>query len=44
MTTLDDDAYVINNTDYPDHLNPRYFRIINYATISGKCCDTHGDD
>ncbi len=32
MTTLDDDAYILNNTDYPDHLNPRYYRIINYTT------------
>lgn len=34
MTTLADDAYVKNSTDYPDHLNPRYYRIINYSTIS----------
>ena len=34
MATLDDDAYILNNTDYPDHLNPRYYRIINYSTTS----------
>ena len=34
ITTLDDDAYILNNTDFPDHLNPRYYRIINYSTIS----------
>jgi len=33
MTTLAEDAFVKNNTDYPDHLNPRYFRIIDYNTI-----------
>ena len=25
MTALEDDAYIQNNTDYPDHLNPRYY-------------------
>jgi hypothetical protein len=34
MTSLDEDAYVLNNTDFPDHLNPRYYRIINYSTTS----------
>jgi hypothetical protein len=34
MTTLSEDAYVLNNSDYPDHLNPRYYRIVNYSTIS----------
>jgi hypothetical protein len=34
MTSLSDDAFVKNNTDFPDHLNPRYFRIINYGSIS----------
>jgi len=33
MSTLADDAFVKNNTDYPDHMNPRYYRIINYTTI-----------
>ena len=33
LATLDDDAFVKNNTDYPDHLNPRYYRIINYGTV-----------
>ena len=33
LTTLDDDAFVKNNTDFPDHLNPRYYRIINYGTV-----------
>jgi hypothetical protein len=32
ITTLADDAYILNNTDYPEHLNPRYFRIVNYST------------
>jgi hypothetical protein len=32
MTSLADDAFVKNNTDYPDHMNPRYYRIINYTT------------
>jgi len=34
MSVLSDDAYILNNTDYPDHLNPRYYRIVNYSTIS----------
>ena len=34
MATLDDDAYILNNTDYPNHLNPRYYRIINYSTTN----------
>lgn len=33
LSTLDDDAYVKNNSDYPDHLNPRFYRIINYGTV-----------
>jgi hypothetical protein len=33
LATLDDDAFVKNNTDFPDHLNPRYYRIINYGTV-----------
>jgi hypothetical protein len=32
MTSLSEDAYILNNTDYPDHLNPRYYRIVNYST------------
>lgn len=32
ISTLSEDAFVNNNTDYPDHLNPRYYRIINYQT------------
>jgi len=32
ITTLSEDAYILNNTDYPDHLNPRYYRIVNYST------------
>ena len=34
MTSLSEDAYILNNTDFPDHLNPRYYRIVNYSTIS----------
>jgi len=34
ITMLNDDAYILNNTDYPDHLNPRYYRIVNYSTTS----------
>jgi hypothetical protein len=34
LQTLDDDAAIQNNTDYPDHMNPRFYRIINYVTIS----------
>ena len=33
LTTLDEDAYVKNNNDFPDHLNPRFYRIINYGTV-----------
>jgi Starch-binding associating with outer membrane len=33
LTSLDDDAYVKNNIDFPSHLNPRYYRIINYNSI-----------
>jgi hypothetical protein len=40
MTSLAEDAYVLNNTDFPDHLNPRYYRIINYSTIS-ESVQTH---
>ena len=32
ITTLSDDAFILNNTDYPEHLNPRYYRIVNYST------------
>jgi hypothetical protein len=32
ITTLSDDAFILNNTDYPEHLNPRYYRIVNYTT------------
>jgi hypothetical protein len=32
ITALGDDAYILNNTDYPEHLNPRYYRIVNYST------------
>ena len=34
MTSLSEDAYILNNTDRPAHLNPRYYRIVNYSTIS----------
>jgi len=35
MTTLNEDAYVLNNKDFPNHLNPRYYTyIISYSTIS----------
>jgi hypothetical protein len=34
LSSLGDDAFVKNNTDYTNHMNPRYFRIINYTTIS----------
>jgi hypothetical protein len=34
LSTLDDDAYVLNNSDYPNHLNPRFYRIVNYSTTS----------
>jgi hypothetical protein len=34
ITTLGDDAYILNNTDFPDHLNARYFTIINYGNVS----------
>jgi hypothetical protein len=40
MTTLADEAYILNNTDYPDHLNPRYYRIVNYSSISEEV-NTH---
>jgi hypothetical protein len=40
ITALGDDAYILNNTDYPDHYNPRYYRIINYSTISEEV-NTH---
>ena len=33
LGSLDEDAYVKNSTDYPQHMNPRYYRIINYETI-----------
>lgn len=32
LATLDDDAFILNNTDFPEHLNPRYYRIVNYST------------
>jgi hypothetical protein len=32
LTSLSDDAFVLNNTDYPDHMNPRYNRIISSGT------------
>lgn len=32
ITTLDDDAKVLNNVDFPEHMNPRFYRIVNYAT------------
>jgi len=34
LTSLSEDAFVKNNTDYPSHLNPRFYRIINYSTLS----------
>lgn len=34
MSDLGDDAYILNSTEYPEHLNPRYFRIINWGTVS----------
>jgi hypothetical protein len=34
MTSISEDAFVKNNMDYPSHMNPRYYRIINYSTIS----------
>ena len=36
LSSLSEDAYIKNNTAYPTHLNPRYFRIINYNTISDE--------
>jgi hypothetical protein len=33
ITSVSDDAYILNNTDFPDHLNPRFYRIVNYSTI-----------
>ncbi len=33
ITSVSEDAYILNNTDYPDHLNPRFYRIVNYSTI-----------
>jgi hypothetical protein len=35
ILTLDDDAYVLNNTDLAEHMNPRYYHIIS----SGKITD-----
>ncbi len=32
LNGVSDDAYILNNADYPDHLNPRYYRIVNYST------------
>ena len=32
ITTLADDAKVFNSTDFIQHTNPRYYRIINYGT------------
>lgn len=40
MTSLGDEAYILNNTDYPDHLNPRYYTIVNYSTTS-ESVQTH---
>lgn len=40
MTSLGDEAYILNNTDYPDHLNPRYYRIVNYSTTQ-ESVSTH---
>jgi Starch-binding associating with outer membrane len=34
ITILGEDAFILNNTDYPEHLNPRYYRIVNYSTTS----------
>ncbi len=34
MTTLNDDAYVLNSNDFPNHQNPRFYRIINYGSIA----------
>jgi hypothetical protein len=32
LGSLGDDAFVKNNNDYPEHLNPRFYRIVNYGT------------
>ena len=32
LATLADDAFIYNNEDYPEHMNPRYYRIVNYST------------
>jgi hypothetical protein len=40
ITSIEDDAYIKNSSDYPDHLNPRYYRIINYGTIQ-ESVNTH---
>jgi hypothetical protein len=34
ITSLGDDAFVLNNTDFPEHLNQRYFTIINYGRVT----------
>ena len=35
ITSLSDDAYIENNTDQADHMNPRYATfIISYRTVS----------
>jgi hypothetical protein len=34
LSTVAEDAYIKNNSDYTTHLNPRYYRIINYKTVA----------
>jgi hypothetical protein len=33
MTSLDDDAFVKNNSDFAEHLNQRFYTIINYGRV-----------
>lgn len=40
ITSLTDDAKVLNSTDFINHTNPRYYRIINYST-TGESVSTH---
>lgn len=40
ITSLSDDAKVLNNTDFIEHTNPRYYRIINYGTTQ-ESVNTH---
>ncbi len=34
MSGSSDDAFILNNLDYPDNQNPRFYRIVNYNTTS----------